>query len=94
MDQKTNITICCPTRGRPKFAQRMALSALETADNPNQINIKFYLNDDDPHLNEYKQILQNYDIGTDQSTVYSWNQIAETNNSDLYMLAGDFYDII
>ena len=89
MDQKTNITICCPTRGRPKFAQRMALSALETADNPNQINIKFYLNDDDPHLNEYKQILQNYDIGTDQSTVYSWNQIAETNTSDLYMLAGD-----
>ena len=89
MDKKTNITICCPTRSRPKLAQRMAITALETADDPDQINIKFYLNDDDPYLQEYKTILQNYDIGGDQSTVFSWNQIAETNNSDLYMLAGD-----
>ena len=89
MDKKTNLTICCPSRGRPKFAQRMALTALETADNPDLIDIKFYLNTDDPTLSEYKHLLQKYDIGPDQSTVYSWNSIAETNNSYLYMLAGD-----
>ena len=89
MDQKTNITICCPSRGRPELAQRMALTALETADDPDQVNIQFYLNNDDPELPTYQKLLQNYQVGSDQSPVYSWNQLAEQFDSHLYMLAGD-----
>lgn len=89
MDQKTNITICCPSRGRPELAERMANTALATADNPDAVNIKFYLNDDDPTLPTYCRLIQNYQIGVDQSPVFSWNQLAEQSTSYLYMLAGD-----
>lgn len=89
MDQKVNITICCPSRGRPEFAHRMENSALQTADNPNQVAVKFYLNNDDPKLAEYCSLVKHYTIGADRSTVYSWNMLAEENNSKLYMLAGD-----
>ena len=89
MDQKTNITICCPSRGRPELAQRMVLTALETADDPELIDIQFYLNHDDPTLPAYQKMLQNYEIGVDRPTVFSWNKLAEKSNSYLYMLAGD-----
>lgn len=89
MDQKTHITICCPSRGRPMLAQRMSETAFTTADNPEHIDIKFYLNEDDPELPTYKKVLQNYTIGPDRSTVMSWNMLAESSNSYLYMLAGD-----
>ena len=59
MDQKTNITICCPSRGRPELAQRMVLIALKIADDPKLIDIKFYLNNDDPTLPAYQKMLQN-----------------------------------
>lgn len=89
MDKKTNITICCPSRGRPHLAQRMCETAFATADHPELVDIKFYLNDDDPELDTYRKVLQNYSVGTDQSTVMSWNLLAESSNSHLYMLAGD-----
>lgn len=89
MDQKTHITICCPSRGRPELAQRMQQTALETADNPEHIAIKFYLNNDDPSLAQYRSSISDYIIGDDRPTVFSWNMLAEENNSELYMLAGD-----
>lgn len=89
MDKKTHITICCPSRGRPSLAQRMSETAFSTADNPEKIDIKFYLNYDDPQLEVYKKVLSNYTIGNDRSTVISWNMLAESSDSYLYMLAGD-----
>lgn len=89
MDKKTNITICCPSRGRPNLAKRMLDTALSTADNPELVDVKFYLNDDDIELPNYELVLDKYKIGNDRSTVYSWNQLAEQSNSHLYMLAGD-----
>ena len=41
MDQETNITLCCPSRGRPEYAKRMQNSAFATAANPNNIKVKF-----------------------------------------------------
>lgn len=89
MDQKTNITICCPSRGRPNLAKRMLDTALNTADKPQSVDIKFYLNDDDIELPNYKLMLDKYEVGTHRSTVFSWNQLAEQSDSHLYMLAGD-----
>lgn len=41
------ISLICPTRGRPRKMELMWNSALETADNPNNIEIAFYLDSDD-----------------------------------------------
>lgn len=89
MDKKINITICCPSRGRPELAHRMQTTALDTADNPDSIAVKFYLNTDDPLLAKYREVLKDYQIGEDRSTVYSWNMLAEETDSKLFMLAGD-----
>ena len=55
------ISICCPSRGRPTLAKRMAESAINTAKNKN-IEILFYLNDDDTELENYKKALANFNI--------------------------------
>lgn len=89
MDKKINITICCPSRGRPELAHRMQTTALDTADDPDSIAVKFYLNTDDPLLAKYQEVLKDYQIGEDRSTVYSWNMLAEETDSKLFMLAGD-----
>jgi len=92
------ITICCPSRGRPDLAQRMALSALNTAQSKNDVEVKFYLNDDDEFIDQYIKILDtikkthpqiDYTIGKDQSPVKSWNEIAESSMPDMAVLIGD-----
>ena len=92
MDQETNITLCCPSRGRPEFAKRMQNSAFATASNPNNIKVKFYLNKDDPMLKQYDVI--DAEIGVDRSTVMSWNVLAEKERSRMYMLVGDDAEFI
>ena len=85
------ISICCPSRGRPELAQRMIKTALETASEKNNIEFLFYLNDDDPELEKYKEALEKtvYEIGPNQSTCFSWNQLAFKATGDIVMLAGD-----
>ena len=53
------ISICCPSRGRPTLAKRMADSAINTAKNKN-IEILFYLNNDDTELENYKKVLKDF----------------------------------
>jgi hypothetical protein len=85
------ISICCPSRGRPVLAQRMINTAYNTASNKNNIEFLIYLNDNDPKLKEYEQILdpKHYIVGPDQSTCFSWNQMSEQSQGDIVMLAGD-----
>ena len=92
MDQETNITLCCPSRGRPDYAKRMQNSAFATAANPENIKVKFYLNKDDPMLKQYDLI--DAEIGVDRSTVMSWNVLAEKERSRMYMLVGDDAEFI
>ena len=83
------ISFSCPSRGRPEFAKRLVDTAEENA--KNDIEIMFYLNDDDPSLEKYKDLLEEkyYTIGPNQSTCYSWNQLAEKAKHDIVMLMGD-----
>jgi hypothetical protein len=85
------ISICCPSRGRPELAQRMIKTAYDTVSNKNKIEFLIYLNDDDPTLEQYKKLLDNkhYIVGPNQSTCFSWNQLAYKSKSDIVMLAGD-----
>lgn len=84
------ISICCPSRGRPTLSKRMAESAINTAKNKN-IEILFYLNDDDTELENYKKALANFNIsiGADQSTCISWNQLSNKAKYDYIFLMGD-----
>ena len=83
------ISLCCPSRGRPELAQRLVNSATEHAKYDTEF--LFYLNDDDPKLEEYKDVLdeKHYTVGPNQSTGYSWNQMADKASNDIVMLVGD-----
>ncbi len=83
------ISILTPSRSRPQLAQRMFESAKATA--ATDIEIKFFLNVDDPLLEEYKKFLppENYIVGPNQSTSYSWNLMAESARYEILFLVGD-----
>jgi hypothetical protein len=57
----------------------------------NNVEIKLYLNDDDPVLDQYKNLIADCHIvvGPDRSPGYSWNMLAEEATNDYYFLAGD-----
>lgn len=83
------ISILTPSRSRPDYAKRMIQSALKTSGVP--IEIKLYLNNDDPLLNQYTDSIDPswYTIGPNQSTSYSWNLMAESAKNDILFLVGD-----
>lgn len=83
------ISFCCPSRGRPELAKRLIDTA--TANQKNETEFLFYLNDDDEKLEHYRDIIdeKHYTIGPNQSTCYSWNLMCEKANNDIVMLMGD-----
>lgn len=83
------ISILTPSRSRPQLAQRMMNSALATAGTP--IEIHFWLNNDDPDLPQYQSFLtpDQYTVGANQSTSYSWNLMAAKAKNDILFLVGD-----
>ena len=83
------ISFCCPSRGRPDLAKRLVDTATKTQ--KGQTEFLFYLNNDDEKLEEYKDLLdeKHYTIGPNQSTCYSWNQLAYKASHDIVMLMGD-----
>lgn len=83
------ISVLCPSRSRPEYAERMVNSVLA---NPGcDIEIILYLNEDDPMLDEYKTRISSdhYMVGPDQSTCYSWNLMAQKARFDILFLIGD-----
>ena len=75
------ICIAVPSRGRPQFLRQLVSSALSTASVPSNVVISYYLNDDDPELQNYVDTLKHlnqahgnsvrWKIGPDQNTVLS-----------------------
>ena len=88
------ISFCCPSRGRPKLAKRLIETACENQDGNTEF--LFYLNDDDPKLEEYKDLLdeKHYTIGPNQSTCFSWNLMCEKAQHDIVMLMGDDVQVL
>lgn len=83
------ISILTPSRSRPELAKRMYLSAKKYAET--DIQILFYLNEDDPLLQDYVSFLKEseYLVGPNQSTCYSWNIMAKQSKHDILFLVGD-----
>ena len=67
------ISVLVPSRHRPELAKRL----LDTINNTknSDVEVKFYLNDNDPTIEKYKELLPSdcYLIGPDQSSCFSWN---------------------
>ena len=83
------ISFCCPSRGRPKLAKHLIRTASETQKSDTEF--LFYLNDDDPTLEQYRDTIdeKHYTVGPNQSTCYSWNLMAQRAKHDIVMLMGD-----
>jgi len=83
------ISFCCPSRGRPELAKRLIDTACENQDGNTEF--LFYLNDDDPKLEQYRDLLEQkyYTIGPNQSTCFSWNLMCEKATNNVVMLMGD-----
>ena len=90
MEEQANmISFSCPSRGRPTLAKRLVDTATETQQG--ETEFLFYLNNDDPTLEQYKDLLdeKHYTVGPNQSTCYSWNLMAKKAKNDIVMLMGD-----
>ena len=93
------ICIAIPTRGRPEYVESLTSSALSTASDPKNVVIKYYLNDNDKTIEDYKKTFKQvqskygksiqYTIGPDQNTILSWNEMCESTKADYFMLTGD-----
>ena len=83
------ISFCCPSRGRPSLAKRLIDTA--TATQNGDTEFLFYLNDDDPKLEEYQDLIdqKHYTIGPNQSTCLSWNLMCQKASHDIVTLMGD-----
>ena len=88
------ISFCCPSRGRPELAKRLVDTATETQ--KGETEFLFYLNDDDPTLEQYKDLLdeKHYEIGPNQSTCWSWNLMCDKASHDVVMLMGDDVQVL
>ena len=88
------ISFCCPSRGRPKLAKRLVDTATETQ--KGETEFLFYLNDDDPKLEQYRDLLdeKHYEIGPNQSTCWSWNLMCDKASHDVVMLMGDDVQVL
>lgn len=91
------ISILCPTRGRPEGCRQMVESALETADNPDNIEVCIYVDLDDPRLeNGYRQWVENWFtnqliaiFGEPIGVGRSWNRLLKSCSGDLIMMGND-----
>ena len=88
------ISFCCPSRGRPELAKRLVDTATETQ--KGETEFLFYLNDDDPKLEQYQDLLdeKHYEIGPNQSTCWSWNLMCDKASHDVVMLMGDDVQVL
>ena len=92
-----DISILCPTKNRCEGLERMWLSAINTADVPNNIELVLYIeNDDNKTLNKVKQFEEKYGsqilkIISSEEVVYSdlHNICCANSSADLLFCGAD-----
>lgn len=82
------ISILCPSRGQPNLAAKMVNTAVALAGV--EIEVILYLNDDDPTLQQYFELIdpKYITVGPDRSPIYSWNIMAEQAKYEYLFLIG------
>lgn len=85
-----SLSLLLPSRGRPDNLTRLATTALQTASNPEEIEIIVYADDDDQSY-EGKEYPKNVQIYKTPRTTMSnyWNLAYEKATGPYYMMAAD-----
>lgn len=93
------ISLLCPTRARPRNMTRMWKSAVQTAKNPENIEIVFYLDNDDTAgmagvrlVAKHRSAQVRAVIGPRMGLSECWNAVADIARGEIFMQCGD--DII
>lgn len=94
-----NISITCPTRGRPENMERLVASVFSLAKHPENINIIFYIDDDDAvSIDKAIELLEKYGStiiplkGKRRNMSEMANCCISQSSSEIFMFCGD--DII
>ena len=101
MIKDNTISILTPTRNRPNNCERFIKSIYNTAKNPGNIELHFYVDNDDPSLEAYKSLAKHcyeeynkfykceFEFGEPMSVSQSWNIIATKSTSYLLIMGND-----
>ena len=94
------LSLLCPTRERPALAARYAQSVSNTALYPERCEVLFYVDNDDPKLENYIQIFDTVRessslarvgliTGPRKSVSISWNDLASQSEGDILIMGND-----
>ena len=83
------ISILTPSRERPDRCLNFYNSVLETAKYPDNVELLFRIDNDDPKLNDYIKNIKNLTIGDPISISISWNEIANKCTGNLLIMGND-----
>jgi glycosyl transferase/beta-hydroxylase protein BlmF len=95
------VSLLCPTRGRPAFAERLMESVARTAAQPKRVELLFYVDGDDPERAGYEAFAARLTqgpialgrctvfVGEPMSVSRSWNVLARQSVGDLLVMAND-----
>ncbi len=92
--------LICPTRGRPDRLQEFISSALDTAAQPDRIEILLYVDEDDPECEAYEKVISqltnenskssiSLTIGPSIGVPRAANKLAELTTADVFLTAND-----
>lgn len=95
-----NLSLLCPSRQRPSSAVRLVESVERTTSLPHLLEILFYIDSDDPTIEQYDEQLTGRShpldnvsvelvIGPPMSVSKSWNELASRANGDVFLMAND-----
>jgi hypothetical protein len=88
-----SISICCPTRKRPSQMQRLWDSIVSTVYKIEDIELVFYIDDDDidsiEQFNKMKSEQIIAVIGKQKKIAECWNDCYELGNGEIFMLCAD-----
>ena len=97
----TTYSLLCPTRGRAKRAVEFAESAINTASQPERLELMFYIDNNDPELSSYhtginalrtrvdKTIKIEITEGPQVGVPHATNILANKSHSDIIMYSSD-----
>lgn len=100
-NQNATISLLCPTRGRAAQAMRLALSVVQTASQPERIELLFYVDSNDPEKVTYEKALQQHKSQLDRlrrclvvvaepiGISKAWNILAAVSQGSLLVMAAD-----
>jgi hypothetical protein len=91
------ISLLTPTRNRPHAMQRLWQSALETADQPENLEIVFYMDDDDVHaVAQFEKMDADEPMGRVMGILgkrivlsQMWNECQKVASGEVFMHCGD-----